>query len=727
MALLWLSIAFIAGILAGNLVDLSPWTAGIPCAVLILTATRVPPRVRLGPLLAAAALLGIARVDWPSVGTSPSTLQFYAGRLVQVDGVVDAEPDIRDTSILYVIRVHNLSIGGLSRQVSGRVEVRTARGQQFEYGDGIRLTGRLLIPRNTARLPWRDILAHQGIEAEMEFPAALDTGPAATGLLGWIVPLRLHLEQGIDYWLPEPEAALLIATALGAKSASLGDLAPALVATGLIHIIAISGIKVAMVAGTLYAFFRRLRVRLLTLVMTLLALAVYVVLTGATASGERSGLMWGMVFIAVYLGRGTVPLVSLGVVATCMVAIDPSLLGDIGFQLSTIGTFAIVALSPPLDRIFRYVPAPWREALSTTVAAQFGTVPIVVSGFHVVAFAGPLANALVLPVLPILIGLGFLLGTVSSITALAAPLGSLAYGVLHLVVTISVLLQTLGAVPVPGMAPVFSTVYYLCLGAGAIFLLRRSNWAPVGPMRARGREISFALLAGTGAALTGFGAPPPPADGLTWLGTGNAMLLTSAGRVALLDGGPKPFVLLERLGALLPASVHTIDLVVVTDPGSANITSLTEVLSHYRVLAVLDVGAEYPSLAYARWRAALVGRHIPVYALRTGAHVHLGHVSLVSLGPDSVYPNPHDSIGLLRIASPHQSVLLVGRASLREQVEAVFRPVDLRARVLVAGGAAAPQLIRACRATNLYGTVMGTDPVRVHRLGSRITRVLGSP
>lgn len=724
MTLLWLSLAFVAGVVCGDAANLPVVPLEVASAGLALGAVRAPPRLRLGLLLFTATLLGVARGAPVVTPSSPGVIQYYAGRDVQIDGVVDAEPDIRDTGILYVIRIRTVTLYARTHAVTGLIEVRTPRSEEFDYGDELLLTGRLLRPVNTAALPWRDILARRGIRAEMRYPGALDNGPVATGILSWIVPLRLQLEQGIDAWLPEPEAALLIAITLGAKSASLGDVAPALVSTGLIHVIAISGIKVAMVAGTLYAFFRRLRVRLLTLVVALIGLAVYILLTGATASGERSGLMWAMVFVAVYLGRGTVPLVSLGVVAAAMVALDPSLLWDIGFQLSTIGTFAIIALSSPLDRLFRLVPAPWREALSTTIAAQIGTVPIVISGFHVVALAGPLANALVLPCLSILIGLGFLLGAVAGLSVLAAPLGTLAYTILHMLITLAGLLATVGAANAPSVAPGIAIAYYLCLGAGALWLLRRVDWMPISHWNTRGREVSIALLAGTSVALVGFGAVPTPKSGLTWLGTGNAMLLTSGGRVALIDGGPKPFVLLERLGRLLPYRQRTIDVAVVTDPRAANVTSLLEVLSHYRILEVLDVGAQYPSLTYARWRAALDARHIPVYALRTGARVRLGNATLTSVGPDDLYPNPRDCIGLLRLSWSNRIALLAGTASHREQVEAVFRQANLRADALVSGGSLDPTLLDAVHPKIVYSA--GSFPatrVRVRRLPTTPLRV----
>jgi len=164
------------------------------------------------------------------------------------------------------------------------------------------------------------------------------------------------------------------------------------------------------------------------------------------------------------------------------------------------------------------------------------------------------------------------------------------------------------------------------------------------------------------------------------------MLLQSDFRVVLIDGSAKPFDLLERIGQILPYPNRTIDLIVVTDPRAENVAGLRGVLTHYRVAHVLDVGVEYPSATYAGWRADCRSRRIPVDALRTGASVRIGPVSIRALGPDGVDPRPQDSAGVLQITGPGIDVLDAGVASRREQLESVFRPIGLTAKTLVFDG-----------------------------------------
>jgi competence protein ComEC len=370
-----------------------------------------------------------------------------------------------------------------------------------------------------------------------------------------------------------------------------------------------------------------------------------------------------------------------------MLAVDPTLPLDIGFQLTVAGTFSIVAFASRIMPLARPLPPPFREAFSVTVAAQVGTVPIVVIGFHVLSWTGLLANTLVLPLLPLLIGLGFLLGTLSSLVVAAAPLGAMSCVLLRGVVLTAETVNRIPNPPLPPHSPPWVAAYYSLLAAAAYRVFRRHGWAPASERPILKRELLLALLVAASAltitrVYAGDGVPSGP----YWLGSGDAMLLRSSSMTALIDGSKQPFELLVALGDTLPYQTRTIDLVIVTDPRANNIAGLTAVLQHYRIGEVLDVGAQYPSATYARWRVELRSRHIPVYALRTGAAVTVGKADVVALGPDALYPLPQDSAGMLRVTLDRHTYLIATAASLREQREAIFRPIHLRSDVLVIDG-----------------------------------------
>jgi competence protein ComEC len=714
--LVWLAAAFVGGVAAGsNGVRVSTDICLAVAAASAFAAWFVRQRrpVAYGLLVLLVLALGVARVSAHPGGLGRSDLSWYNGRSVHLTGVVSQEPDVRDSGTNYVVSASSVTVAGHAHSASGSVLVHLPSSEELNFGDTVQLVGRLSTPASTQSFDYRGYLARRGIFSTMAFVGATDLGPAPGDIGFAVVRLRVAIERSIDAWLPEPEASLLIAITLGARSSTLGGLAPALVATGLIHIIAISGIKVAMVAGTIFELAALTRRRLLRVVLASLVLLAYVAITGFTPSGLRSAVMWELVFLAFYLGRTTVALVSLGSAAAVMVAVDPTLLFDTGFQMSVVGTFAIVAFAPYLTTLCRYVPSPFREALAVTVAAQVGTLPIVASSFGLTSLVGPVANALVLPLVPLSIAVGFLLPLVASVPAIATPVSDFAIALIRLEIGIA---RALSSFPDWHLAPAYgralAIAYYVGLASLSLTLLHRAGWAPTGRYASRARELGLATFAAlVAASLTVLGAHGSTQTRLQWLGTGEALLLTTAHHAVLIDGSPHSRALLARLGSGLPDGTRRLDLVIVTDPRASNIAGLRAVLQRYAVTEVLDVGAQYPSRTYARWRHDARALHISLYALRTRTQVAVDGVRIDALDPDALCPTPVDCSSMLAVTTGRQRLLLPGSASLREQREALFRSVDLRA-TLVVDGSPAPLDSRFLRGTSVKKGDIIRLPVR---------------
>src|SRR5260370_35912730 len=96
-----------------------------------------------------------------------------------------------------------------------------------------------------------------------------------------------------------------------------------------------------------------------------------------------------------------------------MLGWHPELAWDVGFQLSFAGTAAIILLTPGIERRLTFMPRFLREPFAVTCAAQVGTIPMMATEFHVLSPVAPLANSLVIPILPALVSCGLLLGALS--------------------------------------------------------------------------------------------------------------------------------------------------------------------------------------------------------------------------------------------------------------------------------------------------------------------------
>jgi competence protein ComEC len=175
--------------------------------------------------------------------------------------------------------------------------------------------------------------------------------------------LRRRLLSRLEESFAQSEAVLAVMKALllGDKQALNPRVEEQFQATGLYHVLVISGQHIAVMGAFLYGFFKLVRVpRAVSVVLTLSGLALYTAITEAQPSVIRAALMACVFLIAVQFDRDRALLNSLSLAAGCLLWFDPFWLFDPGFQLSFLAVLAIGAIALP---ILRKLTRPWRNAL----------------------------------------------------------------------------------------------------------------------------------------------------------------------------------------------------------------------------------------------------------------------------------------------------------------------------------------------------------------------------
>ena len=217
--------------------------------------------------------------------------------------------------------------------------------------------------------------------------------------------LRRGAGDALALALPEPEAGLAAGILIGLRDLVDRDLAATFTAAGVSHVVAISGWNIAIVALLVDAALRsapRRRRRLVTLA----AIAIYTVLTGASASVLRAAAMAVAVTLARETGRAGTALHALALAVAVMLVIDPAIIGDAGFQLSALATAGLVAWATPMTDWLRArgngrLPEWLCVGLGVSLAAQAATLPVVLASFGRLAALSPLLNLAVVPLVPL--------------------------------------------------------------------------------------------------------------------------------------------------------------------------------------------------------------------------------------------------------------------------------------------------------------------------------------
>lgn len=626
-------LAWSAGVTAA--VVLAPGSSGLGalalagCALGTVVALVVRPIV-VG-LALIAGLLGVVRAE--AVG-GPGPAAAWAHRLAGSAAVVVGRvaDDVTPSGSWYQVIVAPSEVTTDHGRWPGTggvlVELRGDPGATV--GDVVRVSGRLRLPRDEPGFDRRAYLQERGVELEMT-AARLTLLHHGTSLGAIPAQLRDHYQRAIARLLPAPQAQLLVGVVLGIRAGIPADVKQALTATGLVHLLVLSGLKVAVFTRLAMGALRPLLGRLAT-VPGLLSIALYALVGGATPASLRAAVMGGIALLGAHLGRPTHVWTSLAVAAAAMLAWRPALVLDIGFQLSFVGTAALVVLTPGIERRLPWLPSWLREPLAVTLAAQLGTVPFSVAGFHVLPLIAPLANAAVLPCLPLMVAAGLLVVPL----AVFPPLGRLValplVGLLTYLEQVAALLSRVpgGALPVPGFSAWSGVAYYVALGSA--LAARRTS----GPMRRTAAVVGVVVPALIGTAELASWARPSPSVAVLAVGQGQAVLVTGPGGYVLADGGPSPSNLAEQLGNLVPPWRRELAALIITAPGPGHVGGLAGLGDPAGVVVVPDGG-----LPGTAWRAvveAQVTRGAGVMTVHAGEQLGLAGLRFQILFPEPGAP-----------------------------------------------------------------------------------------
>ncbi|MCU1543668.1 MAG: competence protein ComEC [Microbacteriaceae bacterium] len=384
--------------------------------------------------------------------------------------------------------------------------------------------------------------------------------------LDWANGLRAGFATAASR-LPGDGGDLLPGLAIGDTAAVSANLDTAMKASSLSHLTAVSGANCAVVVGLIMllggaaGLGRRARIA-----ASVVVLAAFVVLVTPQASVVRAAVMATIVLLAMLGGRPVRGVPVLGLAVVVVLTGQPWLARDYGFSLSVLATGGLLVLAGPLTRLLSgLLPRAVAVVVAVPLAAQLACQPLLILLNPTLPLYGVLANVLAEPAAPVATVIGLLSCVLLPV---APPLGQLLAAAAWLpaawIAAVAALCARLpgAAIPWPGgLGGVVS------MAVPTVLLLV----AALGPVRRRTRVlaavVALAVLAGLAGAATGDRLSrrlSMPADwqiAVCEIGQGDAVLVRSAGLVALVDTGPDTALLrscLETLG------IGRIDLLVLS-------------------------------------------------------------------------------------------------------------------------------------------------------------------
>ena len=219
---------------------------------------------------------------------------------------------------------------------------------------------------------------------------------------------RMWLAGIYKRFLPDPEAGLVAGIVLGDKKGISSGFNQQMIKSGTIHIAVASGYNVMVIGGAVLSLlFWTVRRQKATWI-AIGVMVCYAFLSGGEPPVMRAVGMGAIIFVGQMIGRGSVAWWSLLLVSWLMILIDPFILESASFQLSVMASVGLLVVSPWLEirlsEKLREIGA--FTGLTTSVSTMIMTMPVIWWHFGRVGWIGLLSNALVLPVVPMIMLLG---------------------------------------------------------------------------------------------------------------------------------------------------------------------------------------------------------------------------------------------------------------------------------------------------------------------------------
>ncbi|SEJ90815.1 competence protein ComEC [Propionispira arboris] len=547
---------FVLGIFCAGKLILPVWCFAVAFVILLLYAIWGLYKVKESAIYGLCLLfycLGFIVCSEASL-VSTYNISHFMNESVKIQGAVAEAPRITvgiddSEKIRYVMEVKSVdknnapvfADGSMYVYVSQPVTKSVAR-----IGDVITVTGVVKALHGYQNPGIIDIVAsarRQGITARLNLGKSdvKITEANVHPFLRKADELRNHLRAAMKNVMSEADAAVLFAMLFGGYDGIKPELLDSFTATGIIHILSVSGSHITLLAGTLVWLGRVLRLKssLLAVFVTLVILA-YTVLAGCVSPAVRAAVMGILTFAALAFEREADARRILSLVGFLMILLKPQLIYDISFQLSFAATGGLLYLAPFLKCKLDFLPKWLAANLSITMAAQIMVLPFLAWYFNSVSVSSLLANLLVVPILEYVIVLGLAAGLFGLVLPVAQSLlfafCSLSIGFAYEITNFIARIPG-GSIYLPSGGFVSGIVYYLCLSGWVQYgkvkeMCQRMNWQHY-------RQV-LCLLSFLGIAffIWQYSKTQPLYVHFIDVGQGDAILIVSPhGKAAMIDTG----------------------------------------------------------------------------------------------------------------------------------------------------------------------------------------------
>ncbi|HET54795.1 MAG TPA: DUF4131 domain-containing protein, partial [Ignavibacteria bacterium] len=284
-------------------------------------------------------------------------------------------------------------------------------------GNRIVVLGNLSIPpnqKNPGEFDYREYLKSKNISALFNSYSPMDfviVDYEKNLITSLIFDIRYAAALKLKEMYSEKTAGLLKGLLLADRSEIGYDIKEGFVKSGVIHVLAVSGLHVGFIVLILVFLFGRFNIYL-RMTLTIIGLLAFMIITGLPPSVTRATIMAVLLLVSYLRSNKQNNFNTLALAAFIILIVDPTQIFNPGFQLSFFAVISIFVFYPKISKVIndrnitnkllRYVLL----FVGLSLAAQIGTIPFTIYYFEKLSLISLAANLFVIPLIGIILGLG---------------------------------------------------------------------------------------------------------------------------------------------------------------------------------------------------------------------------------------------------------------------------------------------------------------------------------
>ena len=352
----------------------------------------------------------------------------------EIKGIIK-DYEINQEKLILKIKVNHININGKINKCNFNIIAYSDNQDDtnVKIGNKVLINGNLLkLSKPTNQGQWNEFLYYNIRKINYKFYCNDITiiNSKYNNIMQNTKNIKIKLRDTYYKLLPEKQAGIVVAMILGDKIGLDKDTKEAYQASGIAHILAISGLHIGLIFVALYKLIKKIKLNnSITVLLTSIILVFYCYLTGSSISTIRAVIMIMVVMLAQIFGRNYDLITSASTTALILLLVNPLYLLDIGFLFSFSSVIGISILTPIINKYIKSKNN-FTALFSVSIAAYISTLPILIYFYYEIPLYSIIINIIVIPLLSLLVPLAIIGGLVGLISI---TLGKLVIGCVYFV------------------------------------------------------------------------------------------------------------------------------------------------------------------------------------------------------------------------------------------------------------------------------------------------------